>query len=258
MKLTLIFLFLVLFGMLLSICFVLPSILFLKISLLFVLRVLHHLAVFGGLPITWTWKFFWSGLFADIMGKSGVIYVGSGSSEMGFGGGVEGRSDIVTMDGNPPQGGPSTSTPHTDGANQAPSEADVRPEAPFDLNLPAPAEPASTSDPLEAENRQLRQENLHLEEEPRRNEAEIRGEALRLNNRIALFREFEEGAERLLNQSNVRIDDPEDVRRVSNIFIDDDWDNRKLRQVVNGLSNPTSKTAREFINEFIQFRDGAV
>ena len=162
MKFGLIFLFLLLFGMLLSICFVLPSILFLKIGLLFVLRVLHHLAVFGGLPITWTWKFFWSGLFADIMGKCGVIYVGSGSSEMGFGGGVEGRSDIVTMDGNPPQGGPSTSTPHTDGANQAPSEADVRPEAPFDLNLPAPAEPASTSDPLEAENRQLRQENAQL------------------------------------------------------------------------------------------------
>ena len=163
MRLTLICLFVIIFGMLLSICFVLPSILFLKIVLLFVLRVLYHLAVFGGLPITWTWKFFWSGLFADIMVKSGLLYMGSDSSKMGFEGGVEGRSDIVTMDGNPQQGGPSTSTPHnTDGANQAPSEDDDSQEAPFDLNLPAEPEPASPSDPLEAENRRSREENAQL------------------------------------------------------------------------------------------------
>ena len=112
-----------------------------------------------------------------------------------------------------------------------------------------PTSPGTTSSVNQEELRQP------VHEEPRRSGAEIRGEALRLNNRISLFREFEERAEILLNQSKVRINDLEDIHRVVDIFIDDDWDNKKLRRMVSSLSNPRSKTSREFIKEFLQFRD---
>lgn len=117
--------FMLLMLIILSISLFIPSLLYFKIFLLCLFRVLNHLSFWGSLwDVPWTWRFFVKAFLTDLFFGSFFFEIGYATSEMGFGGGVEGRSDIVTMDANPQQeqGGPSTSTPHTDGGNQAPSE----------------------------------------------------------------------------------------------------------------------------------------
>lgn len=50
------------------------------------------------------------------------------------------------------------------------------------------------------------------------------------------------------------MDEPEDVRRVSTIFVDDDWNNRKLKRVIDNLSNQDSPQARKFLKEWHDFQ----
>lgn len=64
--------------------------------------------------------------------------------------------------------------------------------------------------------------------EQERNRARLLGDERKIANRMTLEGRFREAAQTLLEQKGLKMDEPEDVRRVSTIFVGDDWNNRKL------------------------------